>query len=1325
MNRKSAIILFSLLLTGITISAVSSVQADIYNVYRDVGIPADSKVWTWDQSQWGGPAASYNGDYADSTAPEGSKSFRVDNPGTYAGWGVFLIYPNDNDHTVNLSNYDSLKFWLKTSTTRTNLIKIEIQETNRSGKKSNAIYFSGSKSWQEITIPKSSFSGVNFNQIFSPFMVTMNSSGTFYIDNVRWTSPNSSPNPPSGLGPTEYVNGSWGYENEAIILEFTQSDPDTEDTLKYTILVDNNSDFSSPEVVYTSGLLPQGLTSYALPALADGGYYWAVQSVDNHGAESSWAVANGGNVAFGIDKSVPSTPVVTDDGDYTSSMSQLHATWSSSDDQSGIAEYQYAIGTTEGGTDVVGWTSAGTATSVTKTGLSLVNGEKYYFAVRAKNWAELWSSVGNSNGITVNINVPASPQLVSPQDGSATNDTTPTFDWSDVTDPSGITYQIQVDNSGDSFPSPEINVSGLTSSTYTPTTALPVGTYWWRVNARSGVGTTGGWSATRTLVIDTTAPEAPTLISPIDNDVTNDTTPSFDWSDVSDPSGVTYEIQVGVISRSGITSSGYTLDTALDYGTYIWKVRAKDGAGNLGNWSPSRTLTIANLLSYNIYTDYGLPYLPSPYRSDIYKWSAQGPDGFTLTEVEVTSEAPEGTKFLEATVPAGNSWAGWGVFFFNRDNPNDRYGENLSDYANGYLKFWVRTTVNLKVEIQNTAGTTKTKYIGDYGWNQNFVWQEISIPIRDLTTDTSFLSNIYSPFSITAETDGVVFKVDNVRWVKVVEMPGASKVTVVGRQLFVNDNLFTVKGVCYSPTPVGESSGYDWSSSPANYSKDFALLKAMGCNSIRVYKPPTQKAAMDALYLNGIYVIMDYPISWSTNVSDPATRQSIKNGFLDMVNTWKNHPAVLMWNLGNEMNGHVSSLSDWYSLVNECAQAAHSVDPNHPVTASCQDVGGGIETQIGSYNSLVPYMDIWSVQLYRGVSFGNLFTSFATKSSKPLLLTEFGCDGYNGSIGSEDQNTQSTYLDSQWTEIKNNLSSTSSSKGCIGGCVFEWSDEWWKHSGGSNSFHDIATDWTNSNYSDPNMNEEWWGIVSIAPATYHKTQRRAWYTLQGWWRTTPLMTVTLKKISDNTVPQQQLLTWTNVNPGRDVWKVADQYLQLDADTSFPEWGIQIYTDNCAADANPQFYIVNPSSVNPAGLVATDNRKSTLPLCWKITDEVWTASSPPPEQGGPGPGPQDPVEVPDPLIPNAYYFSNNYLWVKDRKTPDDPMTPKNLLDETFVDGEYYVTVWDQNGIQWGGDPSEHGGGLSSPNYIYFGGKFINATTPRTYRTDKITLEMYFP
>jgi len=49
----------------------------------------------------------------------------------------------------------------------------------------------------------------------------------------------------------------------------------------------------------------------------------------------------------------------------------------------------------------VDWTSAGTATEKTITGLSLTPGQAYYISVKALNGQGLWSEVGSSDGITV------------------------------------------------------------------------------------------------------------------------------------------------------------------------------------------------------------------------------------------------------------------------------------------------------------------------------------------------------------------------------------------------------------------------------------------------------------------------------------------------------------------------------------------------------------------------------------------------------------------------------------------------------------------------------------------------------------------------------------------------------------------------------------------------------------------------------------------------------------------------------------------------------------------------------------------------------------
>ena len=99
----------------------------------------------------------------------------------------------------------------------------------------------------------------------------------------------------------------------------------------------------------------------------------------------------------------PAPPTVRDglyaDVTMTSSTTQLSANWDAvTDAESGISGYQYAIGTTAGATDTVNWTNLANVTTVTKTGLSLLAGQTYFFSVRAINTVALTGSATNSNG---------------------------------------------------------------------------------------------------------------------------------------------------------------------------------------------------------------------------------------------------------------------------------------------------------------------------------------------------------------------------------------------------------------------------------------------------------------------------------------------------------------------------------------------------------------------------------------------------------------------------------------------------------------------------------------------------------------------------------------------------------------------------------------------------------------------------------------------------------------------------------------------------------------------------------------------------------------
>ena len=127
-------------------------------------------------------------------------------------------------------------------------------------------------------------------------------------------------------------------------------------------------------------------------------YYFGVKARNGVGLWSDIGYSDG----ITVDNTSPSTPDVTDEGKFTKSRTELSASWSSSDTESGIVEYQYRI--TEqsiNGTVIRDWTSNGTDTSVTATGLPLQKAKIYYFSVKAKNGAGLWSEAGYSDGIRV------------------------------------------------------------------------------------------------------------------------------------------------------------------------------------------------------------------------------------------------------------------------------------------------------------------------------------------------------------------------------------------------------------------------------------------------------------------------------------------------------------------------------------------------------------------------------------------------------------------------------------------------------------------------------------------------------------------------------------------------------------------------------------------------------------------------------------------------------------------------------------------------------------------------------------------------------------
>lgn len=106
-------------------------------------------------------------------------------------------------------------------------------------------------------------------------------------------------------------------------------------------------------------------------------------------------------------------------------------------------------------------------------------------------------------------------------------------------------------------------------------------------------------------IMEGNAPAAPTLVTPA-RDAKAEQPITFDWNDVSDPSGVTYTLEVALdssfttlaLKKDGLTSSSYTmteaekLETVPKKAPYYWRVIARDGAGNVGTAAAAFTFTV-------------------------------------------------------------------------------------------------------------------------------------------------------------------------------------------------------------------------------------------------------------------------------------------------------------------------------------------------------------------------------------------------------------------------------------------------------------------------------------------------------------------------------------------------------------------------------------------------------------------------------------------------------------------------------------------------------------------------------------------------------------
>ncbi|MGW0491596.1 discoidin domain-containing protein [Streptomyces olivaceus] len=225
-----------------------------------------------------------------------------------------------------------------------------------------------------------------------------------------------------------------------------------------------------------------------------------------------------------------------------------------------------------------------------------------------------------------------------------------------------------------------------------------------------------------------------------------------------------------------------------------------------------------------------------------------------------------------------------------------------------------------------------------------------------------------------------------------------SVVEVTGGQ---GDWQLTVDG---SPYQV---KGLTWGPSPADAERYMPDLASMGVNTVRTWgTDASSRPLLDSAAAHGVKVIAGFWLQPGGGpgsggcvdyLTDTAYKDQMLAEFPRWVQEYKDHPGVLMWNVGNESvlglqncygGDELERQRDAYTtFVNDVAKKIHAVDPNHPVTSTDAWVGAW-----PYYQKNAPDLDLYAVNAYDAVC--DVRSAWEQGGyTKPYIVTESGPPG--------------------------------------------------------------------------------------------------------------------------------------------------------------------------------------------------------------------------------------------------------------------------------------------------------------------------------------------
>lgn len=178
--------------------------------------------------------------------------------------------------------------------------------------------------------------------------------------------------------------------------------------------------------------------------------------------------------------------------------------------------------------------------------------------------------------------------------------------------------------------------------------------------------------------------------------------------------------------------------------------------------------------------------------------------------------------------------------------------------------------------------------------------------------------------------------------------------------------------------------------------EDIEAFAAHGGNSIRnwsttgEYQDVTE--LLDAAHANGITVALCLSLHaerWGFDYNDDVAVAAQLAYMREEVLKYRDHPALLVWIIGNELN-HSYTNPKVFDAINDVAAMIHELDPNHPTTTALAGFDANVVAEI---ETRAPALDFLSFQTY-GSLFGLPGDVAASGFDSPFMVTEWGTVGY-------------------------------------------------------------------------------------------------------------------------------------------------------------------------------------------------------------------------------------------------------------------------------------------------------------------------------------------